>query len=366
MSINIKIKEKPDLKKMEISELIDYMENDFNFKTSYSYEELKETAAHLREMAVQGNADAQYAYATFYPNVYDMWYDSEELKDWQKDLCESKWYKKAIFAYEQMNISDPEILLRIGTAYLNEFLGEDTNAKKGVLICKKLIDAKKIEEDKEEKFKIKSDRNYPFKACLELADYYDRIANDLSDEDLEEDEEDNFDDFYYDDQDDDYRSTADMYEDKAYYYMRKMECILEDEVTNTDPVTQCIQGVRIFHSAKYNQAAEWYRKSAEQGYPIAMCYYAECLVKGVGGVKKNYDEAEGWYIKAIESGLNYALLWLGDFYLENSKIYSNAVENALECYELAAECGVYDAYKKLYKCYSGETKYPFAYSIKSF
>lgn len=182
----------------------------------------------------------------------------------------------------------------------------------------------------------------------------------MSDEDLEEDEEDDSDDFYYDDQDDDYRSPADMYEDKAYYYMCKMECILEDEVTNTDPVTQCIQGVRIFHSAKYNQAAEWYRKSAEQGYPIAMCYYAECLVKGVGGVKKNYDEAEGWYIKAIESGLNYALLWLGDFYLENSKIYSNAVENALECYELAAECGVYDAYKKLYKCYSGETKYPFA------
>lgn len=61
MSINIKIKEKPDLRKMEISELISYMENDFNFKTSYSYEELKETADYLHELAVHGNTDAQYA-----------------------------------------------------------------------------------------------------------------------------------------------------------------------------------------------------------------------------------------------------------------------------------------------------------------
>lgn len=90
-----------------------------------------------------------------------------------------------------------------------------------------------------------------------------------------------------------------------------------------------------------------------------MCYYAKCLSKGIGGAEKNVAEAEMWLKKAIESGLNYALLWLGDLYLENSKIYSNAVEDALECYELAAECGVYDAYNKLYKCYSGETKYPF-------
>ena len=79
MSINIEIKEKPDLKKMEISELISYMENDYNFKTSYSYEELKEIADYLRELAVQGNTDAQYAYATFYPNVYFMpWYEPNE------------------------------------------------------------------------------------------------------------------------------------------------------------------------------------------------------------------------------------------------------------------------------------------------
>ena len=143
MSINIKIKEKPDLRKMEISELISCMENDFNFKTSYSYEELKEMAAHLREMAVQGNVDAQYAYATLYKNVYDMpWYEpneSEVLRVWEKDVEENKWYQKAIFAYEAMNSSDPEILLRIGTAYINKFLGVDTVTQKGVEICDKLL-----------------------------------------------------------------------------------------------------------------------------------------------------------------------------------------------------------------------------------
>ena len=86
---------------MEISELINYMENDYNFNTSYSYEELKETADYLHELAVQGNTDAQYAYATLYNNVY--------YKPWDK-LDKNKWYREAIHTYEAMNSSDPEIL----------------------------------------------------------------------------------------------------------------------------------------------------------------------------------------------------------------------------------------------------------------
>ncbi len=42
------------------------MENDYYFKTSYSYEELKETAEYLHELAEQGNSFAQHTLALCY------------------------------------------------------------------------------------------------------------------------------------------------------------------------------------------------------------------------------------------------------------------------------------------------------------
>lgn len=352
MSINIKIKDKPDLKKMEISELVSYMENDFNFKTSYSYEELKEIAEYLRELAVQGNTDAQYAYATFYPNVYFMpWYEpneNEELRAWEKDVEENEWYQKAILTYEAMNTSDPEILLRIGTAYINKFLGEDTDTVTGVKICEAVLNLSEHDE-----IKLETVRKYHFKACLRLARYYKSVAMDLYENESDEDtDEETWDEYDYD-------SEYSYLFHKSEYLEYKLDNVCNDQSINTIAEMQCIQGARTFHSARYNHAAKWYLKSAERGYAPAMCYYAKCLNKGIGGAEKNVAEAEMWLIKAIESGLNYALLWLGDFYLENCNTYTNAVEDALECYELATECGVYDAYKKLYKCYAGETKYPF-------
>jgi len=366
MSINIKIKEKPDLKKMEISELISYMENDFNFKTSYSYEELKETETYLHGLAVQGNPDAQYAYATLYKNVY--------YKPWDK-LGKNKWYRKAIHAYKAMNSSDPEILLRIATAFLSDILGEDTEA--GLKICEDMLN---ISDD--DIIRLDTINNTQCKLCLELKNYHESVAKYLYKEENIRAIEDRRDKYYeeyetylYDEEDEEKAIEAyeaaevvenEYYESKCFYFedlasgvAGQLENLCSKEEANISPELQCIQGARIFNSASSSRAAKWYLKSAEQGYAPAMCYYAKCLSKGIGGAEKNVAEAEMWLIKAIESGLNYALLWLGDFYLENSKIYSNAVEDALECYELAAECGVYDAYKKLYKCYAGETKYPF-------
>ena len=377
MSINIKIKEKPDLKKMEISELISYMENDYNFKTSYSYEELKETADYLRELAVQWHPDAMYAYSTLYNNVYDMPRNgNKELMAWKKDIKKNEWYGKAIFAYDTMNTSDPEILVRIAVAFLNRFLGDDTDVEYGMKICKDLLNLS------DNFIRIDITDTTQYKLCVELRKYYRSVAEKLYyEENIEEIEErrdnyyDEYDTYLYDEEDEEkadkayeaYEAAEREYDESEYnYYVERAECVICDldnlcsnEEANITPEIQCIHGARTFHSARYNHAAKWYLKSAERGYAPAMCYYAKCLSKGIGGAEKNVAEAEMWLIKAIESGLNYALLWLGDFYLENSKIYSNAVEDALECYELAAECGVYDAYKKLYKCYAGETKYPF-------
>ncbi len=367
MSINIKIKEKPDLKKMEISELISYMENDFNFKTSYSYEELKETADYLHELAVQGNTDAQYAYATLYKNVYYM--------PWDK-LGKNKWYQKAIHAYEAMNTSDPEILLRLASAFLNDILGEDAEA--GMKICENMLNI----SDGDDRIMLDTINNTQFKVALEMKKYFENVADYLYDEEnireiIERRDRcyDEYDTYLYDEEDEEkaeeayeaYEAADREYDESKYCYFLylasgaagQLEVLCSKEEANISPELQCIQGARTFNSASSSRAAKWYRRSAEQGYAPAMCYYAKCLSKGIGGAEKNVSEAEMWYRKAIESGLNYALLWLGDFYLENSKIYSNAVEDALECYELAAECGVYDAYKKIYKCYAGETKHPF-------
>lgn len=367
MSINIKIKEKPDLKKMEISELINYMENDYNFKTSYSYEELKETADYLHELAVQGNTDAQYAYGTLYKNVY--------YTPWDK-LDKNKWYREAIHTYKAMNSSDPEILFRIAKAFLREDFVDGENAETVWKIC---VDMLNISGD--DRIMLDTINNTQCKLCLELIKYYEETAIELYDEENISEIADRIDkyseeyDYYYDEGDEEKAAEAEQaveeaeneYHESEYYYYKhlassvagQLDNLCSKEEANISPELQCIQGARIFNSASSSRAAKWYRKSAEQGYAPAMCYYAKCLNKGIGGAEKNVAEAEMWLIKAIESGLNYALLWLGDFYLENSKIYSNAVEDALECYELAAECGVYDAYKKLYKCYAGETKYSF-------
>ncbi len=367
MSINIKIKEKPDLKKMEISELINYMENDYNFKTSYSYEELKETADYLHELAVQGNADAQYAYATLYKNVY--------YEPWDK-LGKNKWYREAIHTYEAMNSSDPEILLRLASAFLREDFVDGENAETVWKIC---VDMLNISGD--DRIMLDTINNTQCKLCLELIKYYKETAEELYDEENIGEIADRIDkyseeyDYYYDEGDEEKAAEAEQaveeaeneYHESEYYYYKhlassvagQLDNLCSNEEANISPELQCIQGARIFNSASSSRAAKWYRKSAEQGYAPAMCYYAKCLSKGIGGAEKNVAEAEMWLIKAIESGLNYALLWLGDFYLENCNTYTNAVEDALECYELAAECGVYDAYRKLYKCYAGETKYPF-------
>ena len=366
MSINIKIKEKPDLKKMKPSELISYMENDFNFQTCYSFDELKEIAEYLRELAVQGNADAMYAYSAIYNNVYDItsWHKSQDIFTWKKDINKNEWYKKAIHAYDTMDTSDPEILLRIAAAFLNDILGKNTEV--GLKICEDMLN---ISDDD---IMLATINNTQFKFCLELKKYFKSVANYLYDEENISEIAERRDNYYneyetylYDEEDEEkadeayeayeiaeneyYKSKYCYFEDLASGVACQLENLCSDEEANITPEIQCMHGAKTFHSAKYNQAAKWYRKSAEQGYAPAMCYYAKCLSKGIGGAEKNVAEAEMWYRKAVESGLNYALLWLGDFYLEN----------AIECYELAAECGVYDSYKKLYKCYAGETNHSF-------
>ena len=65
----------------------------------------------------------------------------------------------------------------------------------------------------------------------------------------------------------------------------------------------------------YNQAVNWYRKSAEQGYAAAQCNLGVCYSFG-NGIEKDYNQAVHWYRKSAEQGNAEAQRILTD--LENS------------------------------------------------
>ena len=62
-----------------------------------------------------------------------------------------------------------------------------------------------------------------------------------------------------------------------------------------------IHGLGIHYELKneYRLAAECYRKSAEQGLPIAQRHLAEALLEG-RGIKRDVEEAKHWYTLAAE------------------------------------------------------------------
>lgn len=64
------------------------------------------------------------------------------------------------------------------------------------------------------------------------------------------------------------------------------------------PRAQYAMGVRCGRTV---QAAEWFRRSAEQGYAPAQAKYGDCLIYGAG-VAKNSSEAVKWYARAAEGG----------------------------------------------------------------
>jgi uncharacterized protein len=59
------------------------------------------------------------------------------------------------------------------------------------------------------------------------------------------------------------------------------------------------------------EALRWYRKSAEQGYPIGQWNLAFMYVRGEGGVAANFGEARELFRKSAESGLPNAQYDLG-------------------------------------------------------
>lgn len=73
------------------------------------------------------------------------------------------------------------------------------------------------------------------------------------------------------------------------------------------------------------QAAQWYRKAAEQGHPQAQLMLGMMLKEGVG-VAQNRSEAAEWLRKAAEQGHPMAQLELGRAYQSGTGVKQDAVE----------------------------------------
>jgi TPR repeat protein len=115
--------------------------------------------------------------------------------------------------------------------------------------------------------------------------------------------------------------------------------VLRTAAVNGDPAAQNDWGRHLITSRQfdpdYEEAINWFRASAQQGYPPGQTSLAECFFEG-NGTGMNIAEAIVWYSLAADKGYNPALIGLGECYLEYS--HKNYPE-AMRCFRAAADAG---------------------------
>lgn len=85
----------------------------------------------------------------------------------------------------------------------------------------------------------------------------------------------------------------------------------------------------------YQEAIEWLRLAADQGFALAQFELGNCFYYGVG-VDKNPNEVLKWYRMAAEGGLAIAQSYLASVY-GLGKLVSQDFKEAVRWYRLAAE-----------------------------
>ena len=70
----------------------------------------------------------------------------------------------------------------------------------------------------------------------------------------------------------------------------------------------------LFKDKKYEEAVQWYEKSAKQGYDVAQMHLAECYVRGIG-VSTDYELAKQWCEKAVEQGYSVAQYFMAEYFV---------------------------------------------------
>jgi hypothetical protein len=110
-----------------------------------------------------------------------------------------------------------------------------------------------------------------------------------------------------------------------------------DSLLPTDPAAQYRLGGQYESAESCSNAANWYRKSAEQGYAPAQRALAYMFEQGMG-VDKDMNQAFAWYRKAADGGDaegEYRTGWSLD--VDSGDVDSTAMATAVEWYRKAAE-----------------------------
>jgi TPR repeat protein len=107
----------------------------------------------------------------------------------------------------------------------------------------------------------------------------------------------------------------------------------------------------------YNQAAAWWRKSAERGLPQAQ-YNLGVLYERGQGVPKSEVEARAWYQKAASQGLAAAEFNMGVYAQQGRGGVARDENAAISWYTKAAEQGNADAQYNLAALYAARQDNP--------
>ena len=123
---------------------------------------------------------------------------------------------------------------------------------------------------------------------------------------------------------------------RAIGYIHEMEGV--KQVLLTAAVnTPWDRGYDCYHQNKYAEAAEWYRKAAEQGDADAQLMLGVMYELGQG-VPQDYAQAAEWYRRAAEQGSATAQIPLGHMYRHGRGVPQDYAK-AVEWYRKAAEQG---------------------------
>ncbi|CAM1378748.1 SEL1-like repeat protein [Fretibacterium fastidiosum] len=113
---------------------------------------------------------------------------------------------------------------------------------------------------------------------------------------------------------------------------------------------QCLMGDNHCLLGEYGEAAEWYRKAADQGLAKAQKALGDLYARG-DGVGRNVPKALELYQEAAKQGMAEAKKAMGDLYARGDGIGKN-VPKALELYQEAAKQGMAEAQKALGDLYA--------------
>ena len=125
-----------------------------------------------------------------------------------------------------------------------------------------------------------------------------------------------------------------------------------EQNSQAEPITaeQMLErGKQCFENKDYTEAAEWYRKAADQNLAEAQHMLGICYEAGYG-VSKNQQVAIGWVRKAADKNFAISQMLMGSWYMSGHIVKKDRKE-AVRWYRKAAEQGNADAQLLLGNCY---------------